>query len=86
LDRDLEWMRSDRDQLAGEIQQLEIVEENTLSRHENPAYEERSGRVALDVRENPSNIDFIPDRARVIARDFGLDPSIVEQDIRGLLA
>jgi len=84
--REVEWKQDEIKQLEETIQKKEELAKNVERRHNLMGYDGRLEGCAEDLHESPEDIKYIPDRARVIARDFGLDPSIVEQDIRGLLA
>lgn len=85
-ERDIAMMQERANTLREEIKLLEAIELNTAARHDIEGYDGRISGVVEDIRGDPSLMEFLVDRSKIIARDFNVKPEAIEQDIREGLA
>lgn len=85
-ERDETWLHEDNEKLRAQILELEQLEANTAKRHSLDGYDERIARVAEDLQEDPQLKSYLPDRARIISKDFHVRSDIVIEDINGVSA
>lgn len=77
-----ERLRLEDERLASIESSLAEYDANTTRRHELPGYDERTLRVAEDIRDDPSLEQYLPERAGVISREFKVEVDAVIEDIK----